>query len=337
MPASSLVENTSSESLAEENAFLPKSAPRRVLVYVESDEDIAFWRHVLHAYESPELEFDIQTPTKKGKQKAIEKSKEILALSVGQYLIVCVDSDYDYLLPEHSDTSKLVNENPFIFQTYSYSIENLQCFSDSLHAICVQATKHDSRVIDFKETMQTISEIVYPLLLWNLWFRSQNDHETFTVSHFCEIIKLTDKIDITDQLSGTIDGFRKRIAAKIAALETGYPLANEEIRTIATSLKAKGLEPQNSYLFIQGHTLKDNIVLMLLKPVSHALIKEKESSITEQNTGNKPNLINEMNHYRNQKQDVAIVLNSNTEFRSCFLYKKIKIDLDRYTTTLTRQ
>ena len=332
--ASDLKENTSSDTIADENALLPKAAPTRVLVYVESDDDISFWRHILHAYESAELEFEINTATHKGKTGALERSNDLLSLKVGEYLIICVDSDYDYLLPYCTPESKLINENPYIFQTYSYSIENLQCFSESLHAVCVQAAKHDKRIINFNELLKNISQIIYPLFLWNLYFRKNKDHTTFTISDFCEIIKLTDKVDVAGQCAVAIGSLEKRVAAELASLEKDHPLAVDEINTLATSLETIGVNAENTYLFVHGHTLKDNVVLMVLKPVCLLLISEKMEKIRN-DAQNKEQEVNEINQYKKQKQDISAVLNANTEFKSCFLFKKIKTDLDNYIATFS--
>jgi len=331
--ASDLKENVSSDTIAAYNGLQPKTAAKRIVVYVESDEDISFWRNMLHGYENNKIEFDIQTPDKKGKQKAIEKGLDILDLKVGQFLIVCVDSDYDYLLPEYSPQSKLVNENSYVFQTYTYSIENLQCYSESLHALCVQSTKHDKKLINFNELLKAVSKIIYPLFLWNLYFRKSNDHAIFTISDFCEIIKLTDKIDVNEQFSTAIDGLKTSVDAKVALLEKDYPDAMEKINKLAKELEPSGLNSEQTYLFIQGHTLKDNIVLMVLKPVCQLLVNEKFEAIKVNNAQNKMQEENERNHYKNQRQDISVVLNSNTEFKNCFLYKKIKTDVDRYVAT----
>ncbi len=333
MKPSDLKDNVSSDLIAGQNAMQPKTAPKRIYVFVESDEDISFWRNILHEYESETLEFEITTPTKKGKQKAIEKSSEILDLKVGQFLIVCVDSDYDYLLPDYSPQSKKVNYNPYIFQTYSYSIENLQCFSESLHAVCVQSTKHDKRVINFRELLKTFSEIVYPLFLWNLFFRKKNDHETFTISDFCETVKLTGKLDITDQCAKAFESLRTRVGDKVSSLEKEYPLATNEIKTMAASMQAMGVNADNTYLFVHGHTLKDNVVLMVLKPVCQLLVTKKYEHI-KNNAQHKTQEENDRNYYKSQKQDIEAVLSSNTEFKNCFLFRKIKADFDKYIKTL---
>ncbi len=330
MQPSILKGNVSSDYIGAFNALRSKSEPDLVLVYVESDEDIAFWRHILGQFENDKLEFQIQTPDMKGKTKAIEKTIDVVSLAVGKHLIACVDSDYDFLLPEHSEQAKKLNKSPYIFQTYSYSIENLQCFASSLHGISVQATKHDKRLIDFEDFLSEYSKMVYPLFLWNLYWRSKGDHTTFTLSDFCKKVKLLDKMDVSENFQTAFKNLKDRVDAKIQALESTYPGSKKDIQQLELDLAERGLTSDKVYLFAQGHTIKDNVVLMAMKAVCGRLIKDKEGKIKAQHGDHPTQLKAEMNAYRNQKQDVATVLDANTEFKACFLYKKIEADLVRY-------
>ena len=101
-------------------------------MYVESYEDISFWYSILKDYESSKVKFDIQLPSNdslaKGKSKALKRHTDLLTIGVGKRLIICIDSDYDYLHQDKTEQSRLVNQSDFIFQTYAYSIENLRCF-----------------------------------------------------------------------------------------------------------------------------------------------------------------------------------------------------------------
>lgn len=82
---------------------------------------------------------------------------------LGRSLIACVDSDYDFLLQGATNTSRKINRNRYIFQTYTYAIENYHCFAESLHEVCVQATLNDRSILDFNSYLKRYSEIVYPL------------------------------------------------------------------------------------------------------------------------------------------------------------------------------
>ncbi len=83
MNSSRLIENINSDYFEAYNKLLPKNSNKQVTVYVESEEDISFWRNVLYEFEKFNIDFRIQTPNKKGKSKAIEKSNELINMSLG--------------------------------------------------------------------------------------------------------------------------------------------------------------------------------------------------------------------------------------------------------------
>ncbi|MEY3442821.1 MAG: hypothetical protein RLZZ519_1102 [Bacteroidota bacterium] len=148
MPPTSLLDNLNSDWMKAVSALQPKSAAPRVLVYVESDEDIAFWRNVLADYQQFGINFEINLPS----DDFATGKLQVLALhqNAGPNLILCVDSDLDDLLDGSTEQSKTILGSPFIFQTYTYSIENYFCYAPSLHQLCVQATLNDRKVLDLE-------------------------------------------------------------------------------------------------------------------------------------------------------------------------------------------
>ena len=89
------------------------------MAYVESYDDIFFWRTVLNEFESDRLTFEIMLPSRttlsKGKKNVL--SNQLGKNQLGQALIACVDADYDYLLQGTTPTSREVIDNPFVFHT----------------------------------------------------------------------------------------------------------------------------------------------------------------------------------------------------------------------------
>ena len=78
------------------NKALRKNKPKTIQVYVEGFEDIGFWHALLNPYQIlTSIKFQIDSSG--GKKNLIK-----LFDSVGSDLIICLDSDYDYLLPERS-------------------------------------------------------------------------------------------------------------------------------------------------------------------------------------------------------------------------------------------
>lgn len=325
--ASTLISNLSSDLIKAANNLAPKNAPKNILVYVEGYADISFWKSILVHYENDMLRFAIQTPTKKGKQGLLGKSNEMLQLIPGEYMILCVDSDYDYLLQGITAQSKNIIENPFIFHTYSYSIENLLCFSESLHHICVQATMHDKKLIDLVAFLELYSEIIYPLFLWNVYFHKNMDTKTFTISAFSQIVKLAEPIDIDNNCQNTLALLSDRVNEKLLFLHENFSGAKNNIGIVSNELSNIGIDTKNVYLFVQGHMLKDSVVLVALKAICVRLRNEK----FEQIKWNPKDAQREHKEYKNLSTlNVEPFLNSNTEFKKCFLFEKIKVNFDRY-------
>jgi hypothetical protein len=120
---------------------------------------------------------------------------------------------------------------------------------------------------------------------------------------------------------------------KLADLKKRFSYDIEKVSLLAENLKRLGVEQGNTYLFMQGHTLKDNVVQMILKPLHEILRKEKENEI-KSTSKHKEQMINAWNSYKKQVRSIEETLALNTEFQSCFLYQKIRNDLDGYIANL---
>ena len=94
-----LTENLSSTYLGAANSLRPKKARKKIVAYVESYDDISFWRSLLAEYENDKRYFEVMLPSRttlaKGKKTVLMNQ---LGKQLGENMIACVDSDYDYLL-----------------------------------------------------------------------------------------------------------------------------------------------------------------------------------------------------------------------------------------------
>ena len=81
-------------------------------------------------------------------------------------LLLCVDSDFDYLFHNSTEQSRELLSCDRMFHTYAYATENFLCYAPSLHNVCVKATKNDTRIFDFVKFMHEYSCTIYPLFLW---------------------------------------------------------------------------------------------------------------------------------------------------------------------------
>ena len=139
-----LSDNLSSLYIGAANRLKPKKARRKIVAYVESYDDVSFWRTLLGEFEDDTRYFEVMLPSKttlaKGKKSVLMNE---LGSQLGQNMIACVDSDYDYLLQGATHTSRYIINNKYVFHTYAYAIENYQCYSGALHEVCVMATLND--------------------------------------------------------------------------------------------------------------------------------------------------------------------------------------------------
>lgn len=322
-----LTENLSSLYINAANRLKPKHARQKIVAYVESYDDIAFWRSLLADYEDDTRYFEVMLPS----QSSLAKGKKSVLMNrlgnrLGTHMIACVDSDYDYLLQGSTSTSRYMLRCPYILQTYAYAIENFRCYAEGLHEVCVAATLNDHRVLDFTAFMQLYSEIAHPLFVWSIWFYRCNNLSEFPLLEFCSYVRL-DHVNVHRPEAG-LEAMNKRVARKLRDLERRHPEARKEVEALQKELTALGVTPQNTYLFIQGHHIQDNVVMRLLAPVCGLLRREREQEI-DHLALHELQRQNELTAYRHSQQSVEEVLAKSIHYKHSPLYKKIQRDVEQ--------
>ena len=273
-----LTENLSSLYIGAANNLKPKHAKRKIVAYVESYDDISFWRALLSEYENDKVYFEVMLPS----QSSLAKGKKTVLMNqlgkqLGENMIACVDSDYDYLLQGRTNTSRYMIECPYVLQTYAYAIENFHCYAEGLHDVCVTATLNDHKLIDFPAFMKAYSEIAWPLFIWSVWFYRRHILAEFSLLDFCSYVKL-DQVS-TRYPERSLEHMAKKVEKKLHDLERRHPEARQEIEDLKRELPTLGVTSDSTYMFIQGHHIMDNVVLRLLIPVCTVLRREREQQI----------------------------------------------------------
>ena len=298
-----------------------------VRVFVEGYEDVAFWRGIFDHFVNPYLRFEISVPTRED----LPKGKKVLinnASNASETLLLCMDSDFDYLLSEDDEQSRLIAENPFMFHTYAYATENYLCYAPSLHNVCVKATKNDTRIFSFEKFMADYSRTIYPLFIWYVYSASRHTENVFPLSDFKASVKLN-YLDIPNNGQDTIDWLARQVARREQSLKEQYPEMAAEMPRFADYLRSKGVEPELTYLFMHGHTLMDNVVMVILSDVCEKL---RQMSIARIVASSKEGIAlkNEMSNYKNTIRSIRDVLLDNENYTSCPLYKMLQRDIQRY-------
>ena len=307
---------------------LPIDAGKRlVTVMVEGYEDVAFWRGIFDRYESDKVTFEITVPLRKD----LAKGKKTLlgqADKCGPNTILCMDSDFDYLFADQTEQAAEINSSPFMFHTYVYSTENYICYAPSLHNICVKATKNDTKIFDFEEFLADYSRTIYPAFLWYAYSAQSGMQRAFTLLDFKSTVRIG-YLDTERNGADTIAWLGRQVARRVVSLSEQYPKMAERMPAFERALLSRGVTPDNVYLFMHGHTLMDNVVMVALNAVCDKLRLMAGNKINN-SAREGLSLTNELSNYNNSLCNVRDALLFNENYKQCFLYKKLQSDIEQF-------
>lgn len=325
---SRLTQNFSSRYF-DASQYLRKEKYTFVKVFVEGYDDVSFWRGIFDQYENEQLKFEISVPARDD----LAKGKKVVMSMIpesGKNLILCVDSDFDYLFGDFNDQSRQVNNTPYLFQTYAYATENYICYPPTLHGMCVKATKNDRKIFDFEEFMREYSRIIYPLFIWYAFSARKSSQKAFSLNDFKKAVQIH-FLDLNDNGAKTLEWLQRQVEKRIAILrrrQKNRPWT-EEMKEFELAIKERGVTEENVYLFMQGHTLKDNVVVVLLQAVCEKL-REISNSIIINSQRKGVSLKNELSNYNNSLRNVKEILEDNEGYKGCFLYLKLVKDIENF-------
>ncbi len=342
--ASRLKDNINSGYFEAANALRGKQARRRIVAYVESYDDIYFWRTVLSRFEDDHRYFEVMLPSKvnltRGKKSVLmnfisgtegssnhTSQSSTLNSQLGSDMIACVDADYDYLMQGVTEQSAKVIGSPYVFHTYVYAIENYQCYAPSLHDVCVAVTLNDHRIFDFRDYFSQYSEACFPLFVWSVWAYRTGHHGRFSLSDFNRV---TDPGGFTVQNpEESIANIRRKVNTKVHELQRRFPNNKEAYLKVKADILALGVTPQTTYLYMQGHHLFDTVVAPILTKVCNLLRQERQSEIYHSQAHHTQKR-NEMSCYENSRQDVKSMLKKNTGYQQCGRFLQLQEDIRRW-------
>lgn len=302
-----------------------KQARRKIVAYVESYDDVFFWSNLLRPLETEHFYFEVMLPSR----TSLCRGKKIaLANELGPYMVACVDADYDYVMQGCTETSRVVCTSPYVFHTYTYAIENHECYAPTLQNVCVMATLNDRRIFDFEAFLAKFSEITWPLYVWNVWCYRNNQHRQFSMLDYYRIVSLPELNYYHPE--ETLDKLRHRVNAKINRLQRQFPQGKKTYKPLCQELQDKlGLTPQTTYLYMRGHDLQDGIVGPLLGGICEALRREREREIRKL-AGHAVQMQNELSAYQHSVSSVTEMLRKQTGYADAPLYQRIRKDVQRF-------
>ena len=293
------------------NKLASKKARRRIVAYVESYDDVFFWRTVLGRFEDDTRYFEVMLPTRdkleRGKKSAL---MNVIGDHVGPDMIACVDADYDYLLQGSSPMSKKILESPYVFHTIVYAIENYQCYAESLNTVAVMVTLNDHRIFDFPSFLRDYSEAIFPLFVWSvmLYRSGEYSRSRFSLSDFNTVIELGGfSIQHPEEC---IAHLRGKCMRKVKWLQQKFPGRKQKYLDTRDDIIRLGVTPSTTYLYIQGHHLFDAVVAPIMSKVCNRLRTERENEISR-TAVHRTQMHNELSCYENSLADTKQMLKKN--------------------------
>lgn len=154
--------------------------------------------------------------------------------------------------------------------------------------------------------------------------------KAFTLVDFRSSVRLN-YLDIREDGQQTLEWLERQVSKRVRMLETHNPQWAAEVEAFGQHIRNRGVEPNNVHLFMQGHTLMDNVVLILLHTVCDKL---RDMNIDRIAAGTKQGISpkNELSNYNNSLRNVREVLLDNEQYKDCFLYRKLRQDIERGTS-----
>ncbi len=315
-----------------ERDSLPQPLPvdpnqRLVKLFVEGYEDVAFWRGIFDHFTNPYLRFEISVPTRHD----LPKGKKILLGMIPDSspdMLLCVDADFDHLFHNTTSQSRELHAAEFMFHTYAYATENYLCYAPSLHNVCVKATKNDTKIFDFEKFMSGYSMAIYPAFLWYSYSAQLASEGVFLLADFRSAVRLG-YVEVEQSGAATIEWVARNIARRVANLEREHPQMRESIDEYRQCIESRGVTPESCYLYMHGHTLMDNVVMVVLNTVCEKLRKMALARIIASSKEGMA-LKNEISNYNNTQRSIRDVLLDNENYTECSLYKLLKRDIENY-------
>jgi hypothetical protein len=227
-------------------------------IHLEADFDKFFWSKIFNHF-LPQYSFDYITYS-----RTIDRNKATGSQTCLKYYLlgclskdffICIDSDYRWLLQE-----KEIDINHFIFQTYTYSLENHYCYPPNINHALKKLGLHNN-IFDFEAFLPEYSQSLYQLFICHLLSMSKKDG----LFEACKFNKYIGIEEVKLKKEALILDLRKKINKRLIKLKKVYtPTERSEMEE---KCKQLGLNNTNAYFYFRGHNVFDQVVLKIMKAI----------------------------------------------------------------------
>ncbi len=312
----------------DKNKYFSKINDNDIVAYVENYDDIDFWNEIFKRYLPLKVKVTTNIGSANGKDALLANLQ-----NTAEDIIICMDSDLDYLLKNRSKKSNIICNHNCVFHTYTYSMENYRCYAESLNELCIKISNSSpDKEFNIVNFVYEFSKIIHEPFTYFLYFDSINDTDSFKWSEFENIIKIdndkSEKIE-PDEFEKLLKEILKNIENKFKRKLVNKTIDPNKLKCFQEKLNKFILDPLNTYLFIKGHTLFDNVIIPLIEKVVSIYCEREIRKIKKRFKNKQIQCNQEISHYANVVEQVSIKsqLKANNNFFDCFLMENIKKDI----------
>ncbi|MFL0003624.1 hypothetical protein ACJEQI_15320 [Klebsiella variicola] len=231
-------------------------------VYVEGMDDVDFWHKLFN-----DDRIDISATSREENNKS-HKGKSALRKLLPQankYLIIAIDSDFDFLCPQNSQAAIDFNACRHVIQTQFYSKENITFQPKSVDLNIEKTSLVNEKIAsDYKTYIEKYSMIIYDTFVKFLFLRNLRIKPITSKYFHSQIIPnmpiFNDRYELKNDPFVNV---RKKIRdMDILLTQEIHKIDNfeSELTLFKSQLLDKGLSAENTYCFINGHIIEDSII-----------------------------------------------------------------------------
>lgn len=288
-----LTEANTSAEIGLSRYFRPYTEKRDLLVLVEGDDDVFFWKKILeyakdkyaridvHTLKLPDAESHGTETDRKGKRSLMEDVHDL-----GPSKVVAVDMDYDHIVSGYHSYSARIGHDPCVLHTIYYSMENHKLYPDILQKYVSEITQEEPD-FDFDSLVASFSTLIAPFLRLIIIGECKRADNTLNESEK-ELLSIKGfRADIANLKFTRKDG-DKETAAWLEYMNGKYGPLLEKYHTATLSLKEEltasmGISEKDYWKLLQGHTLA-GYLLRVLKDIAAEIQERKEKETIEKLT-----------------------------------------------------
>ncbi|GEM_PF-6202792 len=281
-----------SDYLEASNQLYPSTYKKNIQVYVEGDPDVRFWAPLFKKYNNKynvNVSRAFEVPAKDGKAangcSRIANLVNTGQLTLGKNLIVCLDSDYRFILNDYKNGYEFIPNNKYVLETGVCAKENVISAPEGLKEIVQKSISLTTWFpnLDFKLLFKSLSRSLFVLQSLQLYYIRNGSDKVKAVNQklITELTSLQKEIHALDFNEYDNKHFNK-IFRKLKKESMIFFKSNlekserEDFSKFLIEIHSRMEGYDNAIYFVRGHDFNDFVLKELIGRGSYLLLEQEK-------------------------------------------------------------